>query len=113
MHKITRETRSSRPRECPGGILADEMGMGKSLAVLALIVHTLEQIRSALQETKNLSPHVGTGEPSSRATLIITPKSSTGPAVQLQLSADMNLALYSWESEIKRFGRYDMSLRSG
>jgi len=32
----------SRPDETGGGILADEMGMGKTLSMLALIIRTLD-----------------------------------------------------------------------
>lgn len=85
-HRITREIRSSRPRECLGGILADEMGMGKSLALLALVVHTLGDANLSSQGQEVSYSRVGTGKPSSRTTLIITPKST----------------LYNWELEIKR-----------
>ena len=78
-HKITREVQSSRPPECLGGILADEMGMGKSLALLALIVHTLGHANLQSQGYKELDIRVGAGESSSKTTLIITPKSSNEP----------------------------------
>lgn len=68
-----------RPRECLGGILADEMGMGKSLALLALIVHTLGHAGFSIEERNGTTLHADKGEHSSRATLIITPKSSTEP----------------------------------
>lgn len=64
---------------CRGGILADEMGMGKSLTLLALILHTLEDGRNYARS------HIGNGRTeretlhSSCATLIIAPKSSNGP----------------------------------
>ncbi|KAJ4313267.1 hypothetical protein N0V84_009495 [Fusarium piperis] len=41
--EITRKKKSKRPDEKGGGILADEMGMGKSLSILALVVKTLDQ----------------------------------------------------------------------
>ena len=77
IHKITHEKRSSKPYECRGGILADEMGMGKSLSLLALVMHTLDHARVSSQRFKEtfFQGHEG-GHPS-RATLIITPKSST------------------------------------
>ncbi|KAM0421486.1 hypothetical protein ACHAPT_010659 [Fusarium lateritium] len=43
MHKITRDKESKKPDEKGGGILADEMGMGKSLSILALVMRTLDQ----------------------------------------------------------------------
>ncbi|KAL9610822.1 MAG: hypothetical protein Q9167_004491 [Letrouitia subvulpina] len=46
-HMITGEMRSIKPPEARGGILSDEMGMGKSLTLIALIVHTLDIARSS------------------------------------------------------------------
>ncbi|RSL95209.1 hypothetical protein CEP52_012191 [Fusarium oligoseptatum] len=42
-HKITRKRQYREPDEKGGGILADEMGMGKSLSILALVMKTLDQ----------------------------------------------------------------------
>jgi hypothetical protein len=42
-HKITKLQSRNRPEEKGGGVLADEMGMGKSLSILSLIVETLEK----------------------------------------------------------------------
>ncbi|KDN62902.1 putative SNF2 family domain-containing protein [Colletotrichum sublineola] len=41
-HKITNIKQKTQPDEKGGGILADEMGMGKSLSILSLIVNTLQ-----------------------------------------------------------------------
>ena len=41
-HKITKRRRDTRPEEKGGGILADDMGMGKSLSILALVMKTLD-----------------------------------------------------------------------
>jgi len=40
VHAITNHRTRIRPEEKGGGILADEMGMGKSLSILTLIVDT-------------------------------------------------------------------------
>ncbi|KAH7164838.1 SNF2 family N-terminal domain-containing protein [Fusarium sp. MPI-SDFR-AT-0072] len=40
-HRITKRRKDVRPEERGGGILADDMGMGKSLSILALITKTL------------------------------------------------------------------------
>ncbi|KAI9157912.1 DNA repair protein RAD5B [Paramyrothecium foliicola] len=42
VHKITKMRSAIRPNERGGGILADEMGMGKTLSMLALILKTIE-----------------------------------------------------------------------
>jgi len=56
------------PNELGGGILADDMGMGKSLSALALITTTLQQARYWCNETPPSSRKIR-----SRATLIIVP----------------------------------------
>ncbi|KAG7413529.1 DNA repair protein RAD5A [Fusarium oxysporum f. sp. rapae] len=40
-HRITKRRKDLQPEERGGGILADDMGMGKSLSILALIMKTL------------------------------------------------------------------------
>ncbi|KAK0707849.1 SNF2 family N-terminal domain-containing protein [Lasiosphaeris hirsuta] len=42
VHRITRTRSPARPDEMGGGVLADEMGMGKTLSTLALAIETLE-----------------------------------------------------------------------
>jgi len=76
IHRITHEKRSVRPKECCGGILADEMGMGKSLTMLALIMSSLDEARISAIGHRAASVRMKR-EPYSRATLIIAPKSST------------------------------------
>ncbi|RGP79329.1 hypothetical protein FLONG3_2558 [Fusarium longipes] len=41
-HRITKRRRDTMPEEKGGGILADDMGMGKSLSILALVMKTLD-----------------------------------------------------------------------
>lgn len=41
-HKITKRRKDIEPVEKGGGILADDMGMGKSLSILALVMKTLD-----------------------------------------------------------------------
>ncbi|KAK1989120.1 SNF2 family domain-containing protein [Colletotrichum cereale] len=53
-HKITNIKQKTQPDEKGGGILADEMGMGKSLSILSLIVTTLQNGQQwAQQEERN------------------------------------------------------------
>lgn len=42
VHRITKTRCSIRPDEKGGGVLADEMGMGKTLSILALVINTIE-----------------------------------------------------------------------
>ena len=53
--------------------------MGKSLALLTLIVHSLGHAKVPSQEHNGATPLRNKGEATSRATLIITPKSSNDP----------------------------------
>jgi hypothetical protein len=90
--------------ECRGGILADEMGMGKSLTLLALIMHTLDEARSFKHSPKNPTIERETKRRSS-ATLLITPKSSKLVSSSSKGSSahGILLALYGWETQIKQY----------
>ena len=71
-HKLTEAESSEPPSELGGGILADDMGMGKSLSVLALIARTLDEARSWSAEIRELSVQFSR-ENRSRASLVIVP----------------------------------------
>jgi SWI/SNF-related matrix-associated actin-dependent regulator of chromatin subfamily A3 len=75
-HRLTKARESLRVNECRGGLLADEMGMGKSLSVLTLIVHTLEAAQLFEARRFDDDGKVLTRQ-TSGATLIAAPKSST------------------------------------
>lgn len=61
-----------QPDESGGGILADEMGMGKSLTTLALIAKTLKDGHQWVQEQKVPEGDILVKRPH-RATLVIVP----------------------------------------
>ncbi|PMD59403.1 uncharacterized protein K444DRAFT_411279 [Hyaloscypha bicolor E] len=73
-NEITHSTKILKPCECRGGILADEMGMGKSLSLLTLILYTLHSQRSGSKEDRH--PFDLKDDIWSSATLIIAPKST-------------------------------------
>lgn len=78
LHAVTKARNRSIPSETGGGILADEMGMGKSLSTLALITKTLEEANTWVMEKKaNLESN--TRQQACRATLIIVPSASRSP----------------------------------
>jgi SWI/SNF-related matrix-associated actin-dependent regulator of chromatin subfamily A3 len=56
VHKITKARSSDAPTELGGGILADEMGMGKSLSILSLVMKTLRDGHSWAAEEVLPSP---------------------------------------------------------
>ncbi|KAK3395026.1 SNF2 family N-terminal domain-containing protein [Podospora didyma] len=76
IHRITKTRSIIRPEEKGGGVLADEMGMGKSLSTLALILRTLEAgIEWA--EHKRTEEHVSAkARRPSHSTLVIVPSAS-------------------------------------
>ena len=71
---MTREKSRIEQVETGGGILADEMGMGKSLSILSLIVRTLEDAHNWACDWSTPSLDTTTSEKCfSRATLVIVP----------------------------------------
>ncbi|KIX07722.1 uncharacterized protein Z518_02376 [Rhinocladiella mackenziei CBS 650.93] len=87
-HVITKSKSLVKPDETGGGILADEMGMGKSLSLLALVTKTLENAYT-WQSGDDKSPTTFEFSylTTSRATLILVPSA---------------LLLNEWRSEIEK-----------
>ena len=69
---MTNAESMEEPKELGGGILADEMGMGKSLSTLALIMET-SSVSEAWSKESSLLPQ----KQRSQATLIIVPSTRT------------------------------------
>ncbi|KAF5633623.1 helicase-like transcription factor [Fusarium sp. NRRL 52700] len=69
-HRITKRRRDIRPEEKGGGILADDMGMGKSLSILALIMKTLDNGKDWAEE-KNEEHKSRKSLKFSRSTLVV------------------------------------------
>ena len=90
-HIITKTKSRVKPLETGGGILADEMGMGKSLSILALVIKTLDGAnawRQGEDSTLTELPHEGTEALTpARATLVLVPSA---------------LLLHEWVAEIKK-----------
>jgi len=101
---ITGQEERESPPHVQGGILADMMGLGKTLSILSLIVHTLDegsewaklspcasQQREQLESRKGRNPPLPACEPTalvqnSRATLLVSPLST----------------IANWEDQIKQ-----------
>ncbi|KAL2820861.1 SNF2 family N-terminal domain-containing protein [Aspergillus cavernicola] len=84
-HVITKTREHEQPDESGGGILADEMGMGKSLTTLVLIGNTMGDARQWVEGQKRL-PDPTLAEIPCRATLVIVPS---------------RVLINTWEKEIQ------------
>ncbi|TGJ80952.1 hypothetical protein E0Z10_g7821 [Xylaria hypoxylon] len=73
IHRVTKTRSTLKPEEMGGGILADDMGMGKSLCLLALLLDTLDEGRQWAQQKHSEEYHNSAIERYSRATLVIVP----------------------------------------
>ncbi|KAK3315982.1 SNF2 family N-terminal domain-containing protein [Apodospora peruviana] len=86
IHRITKTRSPVQVEEKGGGLLADEMGMGKSLSTLALIVQTLEAGHDWAQKKREEEHTSGKVRRHSHSTLIIVPSA---------------LLINNWLNEIK------------
>jgi len=73
-HDVADVKSKTLPLETGGGIIADEMGMGKTFSMVALIVRTLEDaaVRASEKET-HLEEGIAPTKRLSRATLVVAP----------------------------------------
>jgi SNF2 family DNA or RNA helicase len=102
-HSVTKARSRVQHEEKGGGILADEMGMGKSLSILALIVKTMEGGRSWAEEQKTAEA-VNAIKIHSRATLVVVSSarefSRTQDTSELRAKQDLVL-INGWLNEIE------------
>lgn len=76
-HAVTHAVSRSPSLEIGGGILADEMGMGKSLSILALVTKTMEEAEKwAAGRNQENQEEFGASCKSIRATLVLVPSAS-------------------------------------
>ncbi len=73
IHQITRTRSSVRPEEAGGGVLADEMGMGKTLSTLALMMRTLEDGQRWAEIKRSQEHSSGKIQRHTHSTLVIVP----------------------------------------
>ncbi|KIW70325.1 hypothetical protein, variant 1 [Phialophora macrospora] len=98
-HVITKAKSRLKPSETGGGILADEMGMGKSLSILALVTKTLDAAQAWQQGSDDALRGLSTERISeltpSRATLVLVPSA---------------LLLHEWQAEIQKHVQEDLKV---
>ena len=76
-HAVTKAKTRTPNLETGGGILADEMGMGKSLSILALIANTLKDSNEWIYtQATDTSEYGHVSQRASRGTLVIVPSAS-------------------------------------
>ncbi|KAK7981453.1 hypothetical protein PG988_003691 [Apiospora saccharicola] len=73
IHKVTGTRAPTKPEERGGGVLADEMGTGKSLSTLALITQTLDIAREWRHQGQNTESRIAKVRHFAAATLVIAP----------------------------------------
>ncbi|RHZ55951.1 hypothetical protein CDV55_101568 [Aspergillus turcosus] len=111
-HVITHTQQRERPDESGGGILADEMGMGKSLTTLVLIGKTMGDARQWVEHKKHL-PGASLAETPCRATLVIVPSrvNTWLREIDNHLNASLEVMIYhgmSRKDSIKDIECYDI-----
>ena len=76
-HAVTHSLSRSPSPEIGGGILADEMGMGKSLSILALVTKTIKDAEKwAAGANQESQEEFRAASKSTRATLVLVPSAS-------------------------------------
>ena len=78
LHAVTKARNRTVASETGGGILADEMGMGKSLSTLALITKTLDRAYDWVM-AKKANPENHSRQKACKATLVLVPSASRSP----------------------------------
>ncbi|KAF7136712.1 hypothetical protein CNMCM5793_006030 [Aspergillus hiratsukae] len=111
-HVITHTQQRERPDESGGGILADEMGMGKSLTTLVLIGKTMGDARQWVEHKKHL-PGASLAETPCRATLVIVASrvNTWLREIDNHLNASLKVMIYhgmSRKDSIKDIECYDI-----
>ncbi len=73
VNRITKTRSQIRPEEKGGGILADEMGMGKSLSLLALLLETLQDGHDWVMQKRSEEHANSRIQRYSHSTLVVVP----------------------------------------
>ncbi|KAL8969589.1 MAG: hypothetical protein Q9183_001935 [Haloplaca sp. 2 TL-2023] len=73
---ITGQEELQQPSECLGGILADMMGLGKTLSILSLVAHGLPDAREFAKQRPPVDESTVPLQRNSKATLLVSPLST-------------------------------------
>ncbi|KAL3466537.1 SNF2 family N-terminal domain-containing protein [Aspergillus heterothallicus] len=113
-HVITKMNQREEPDESGGGILADEMGMGKSLTTLVLIGKTMPDAKEWVRHQNHLQG-VTLAEKPCRATLVVVPSrvliNTWVREIDSHLNASLKVLIYHGRSRkeaIQKAEDYDI-----
>jgi SNF2 family DNA or RNA helicase len=107
---ITGQETATKPAPVLGGILADMMGLGKTLSILALIVDSLEKAQQWSSDSQNPN-----GKAKTKATLLVAPVSTIANWRE-QLDTHLEQNAISWlvhhgpsrTQDIRTLQKYDL-----
>lgn len=106
-HKIATKIKTMvQPPELGGGILADEMGMGKTFSTLALILSSLKRAKEWSRDHQSrLEDDLPATIPLSHATLVVVPSPlllrTWTEEVKKQVTAPLDIEIYHGEKRIR------------
>ncbi|KAL4786745.1 SNF2 family N-terminal domain-containing protein [Aspergillus varians] len=113
-HAITNTEQPGEQDESGGGILADEMGMGKSLTMLVLIGKSMKEAYQWAEYSKSL-PDAALAETPCRATLVVVPSrvliNTWVREIESHLKGSMKVLLYHGRSRketLQNIERYEI-----
>ncbi|KAK4940400.1 hypothetical protein LTR10_019506 [Elasticomyces elasticus] len=92
-HAVTGSWTAVPQTETGGGLLADDMGMGKTLTVLSVIVKSLPEARRWAQSDEEAVGNSETGLLRSRATLVVVPSLLIMNGWQEEIESRLNTSL--------------------
>jgi SNF2 family DNA or RNA helicase len=97
----------TRPTEAGGGVLADEMGMGKTLSTLALITSTSQEGHEWAHEHQQQDIDMYSSvKRYTQSTLVIVPSARWSPLSNLEesiiLAKSRLVLINSWKKEISK-----------
>jgi SNF2 family DNA or RNA helicase len=114
-HLITGSKRQVIPDNNLGGIISDEMGMGKSLTMLSAIVGSLAAAEFFAQSGRRDMAPKGARKPGSKATLVVVPSTCKwlhiAPSFVWLGVPELNLArdlviLDAWTEEVQKYDTF-------
>ena len=114
-HLITGSKRQVIPENNLGGIISDDMGMGKSLTMLSAIVASLAAAESFAQSERRNLASSGVRKPASKATLLVVPSACKWLLIVWHITSKLilvwNLVLLdAWIEEVQKYDNFSQTI---